>query len=300
MAFLQAVIDDSASETGDRRLFLAGYLNSARNWALFADAWDEELKAGRPIRYLKMSEANSLRGEFERWTPFERDEKLRGLKRVARHFGPLTFHTSISRAHSQTLKPVTPRGFANPHFLCSINIVTMVTRHVDKVAAEDGKLAVPIEFIFDQQNGVESDIDQFFDLFMKHLPNATRKLISHRPVFKDEKLYTPLQAADMLAWHLRRSHEENGDWTVTRDPIPVFSGRGHLHSEIDPLIGPFAETFAKSPKLSQLTNKAQWRRFKNNLKEIRASGFIPPRRTKLRNLAHGFRKRLLSLFLWKR
>jgi len=264
------------------------------NWALFADAWDEELKAGRPIRYLKMSEANSLRGEFERWTPLERNEKLRGLKRVARHFGPLTFHTSISRADSQALKPVTPRGFANPHFLCCFGIVTTVTRYVDQAVSEAGKVAVPIEFIFDQQSGVESDVETFFDDMTKHLPSASRKLISHRPVFKDEKLYTPLQAADMLAWHLRRGHEEHGDWTETKDLHLLLTGK-HLHTELDPLIGPFARAFAKSPQLAQLTEKAQWRRFKKNLKEIRASGFVPPHGTRFRNFLHAALSRIKKI-----
>jgi hypothetical protein len=57
LAFLQAFIDDSASETGDQRLFMAGYITSAETWVHFADAWAKELKSAPPISYLKMVEA---------------------------------------------------------------------------------------------------------------------------------------------------------------------------------------------------------------------------------------------------
>jgi hypothetical protein len=79
MASLQAFIDDSASDTGDRRLYLARYLNRTDRWALFSEAWREELKAAPSIAYLKMSEANAFVGQFKGWTTADRDEKLRAL-----------------------------------------------------------------------------------------------------------------------------------------------------------------------------------------------------------------------------
>jgi hypothetical protein len=120
LAFLRAFTDDSGSEVGDRRLFMAGYLNRAELWALFADAWDEELKASPSIDYLKMAEAQNLRDQFDwrnGWTEEKRDEKLRALARVIRHFNPMSFQVSIDRRHFyQVLEPVSPRGLANPTF----------------------------------------------------------------------------------------------------------------------------------------------------------------------------------------
>ena len=58
LAFLKAFIDDSAAETGDKRLFMAGFINDANSWSLFSEAWDEELEPfrhaaeGAPVRWL--------------------------------------------------------------------------------------------------------------------------------------------------------------------------------------------------------------------------------------------------------
>ena len=55
---LQAYVDDSASDQGDQRLFLAGYINAADRWIRSSDAWAEVLRDPPAIGYLKMSEAN--------------------------------------------------------------------------------------------------------------------------------------------------------------------------------------------------------------------------------------------------
>lgn len=47
---------------------MAGFVSTAENWALFSDAWAAELRAGEPINYIKMREANSRDGEFYGWT----------------------------------------------------------------------------------------------------------------------------------------------------------------------------------------------------------------------------------------
>lgn len=79
---LQAFCDDSASDKGDKRLFMAGYLDRADRWQLFSEAWLEELQALPSIAYLRMVEANNLRGQFKGWTKKARDQKLKGLARV--------------------------------------------------------------------------------------------------------------------------------------------------------------------------------------------------------------------------
>jgi hypothetical protein len=130
--YLQAFIDDSASETRDQRLFLAGYLNRASKWRLFSEAWTAELRAVPVIDYLKMSEANALAGQFEGWTDSARNEKLRGLARVINHFNPLSFEFSVSREdYYRHVRPVAPRGLGNPHFVCCFGVVSGVARHVE-------------------------------------------------------------------------------------------------------------------------------------------------------------------------
>ena len=205
---------------------MAGYLNRANEWRLFDDAWAEELSAKPSIEYLKMAEANGLRGQFGGWSAGARDEKLRGLTRVIRHFKPLSFEMSISREQFYRLvKLVSPRGLASPHFQCTFGVISIVSRF-----AAEHRGNVPIDFIFDDQEGVSSDVALFFDEMIRSLPRRARRLINAKPTFRNDIEVLPLQAADMLAWHLRREYET----CLSPATLPMADllrdERGHLMS----------------------------------------------------------------------
>ena len=289
MSIVQAVIDDSASESGDKRLFLAGYVNRAEKWGLFADAWEDELISGKAIGYLHMVEAAALRGQFRGWTKAQRDEKLRGLMRVARHFSPFSFHFSVSRAtYWNTVTPVAPRGLS-PHFVCSFGMIAQLARHV---ATIDSKARV--EFIFDRANNLEDEIDLLFDDMIKRLPRKARKMICSQPRFLDDKSFTPLQAADLLAWHLRRSHEDFGDWRAERNEL--VNRAGHLHSEIDSSLPGWAEAFSRMrPSILKMQSKSDWRNLKREIRNAKANGYIPPYGTHWKNFKASVQEKLKKL-----
>jgi hypothetical protein len=271
LAFLQAFTDDSAAETGDRRLFFAGYLNRTQDWALFSDAWAEELQTTPAIEYLKMTEANSLSGQFAKrkgWTEEKRDEKLRGLARVISHFDPISFQMSIDRDHFyRALKPVTPKGFNNPSFHCCIATVTSIVRF-----ASGSKYRGKIEFIFDEQKEIEDEVDLFFWSMMTQIPRRAKKMIAGKPLFRNDKSLRPLQAADMLAWHIRREHEER----ISLPVAALVKGEYHVVSEIDNnMISSWADHDKKLPAIKSLQTKPQWRAFKTDFRRLRAAGIDP-------------------------
>jgi hypothetical protein len=272
LAFIRAFFDDSAGETGDRRLFLAGYINRAENWALFSDAWDEELRAAPSIEYLKMAEAQNLRDQFSRrkgWNENAREQKLRGLARVIKHFEPLSFQISIDREFFYRVNtPVSPRGLANPHFDCCVATVATVAKF-----GADARFESPIEFIFDKQDGVEDDIAMFFVQFLPHFSKKIRRMIDGTPKFVDDKQFRPIQAADMLAWHLRREHEDSVILPMT-DLLRV-SGR-HLVTEIpNATVQRWADHNKALPGAEKLRSKSQWRRFKTDFAQLVAAGANP-------------------------
>lgn len=285
MAFLQAFTDDSESPGDDRRLFFAGYLNRAAAWALFADAWDEELRAAPAIRYLKTNEAYRLEGQFGGWTEAARDEKLRGLARVARHFKPVSFDFSVSAAEFRgALKGIAPRGLADPRFVCALAVVFGLAN----VCAQN-KVAGPIEFFFDSQDGVSSDMALFFDHMLKDLPAESRRLVSGNPVFKSDLDFTPLQAADMLAWHLRADHDAPGKH---KEMLGRLIGELHCRSEVpSELINKWRAGMSTLPT-GKMQTKAEWRRLKDEVARGKAAGYRPPHGTRLRNLIFGIRDAL--------
>ncbi len=269
---IQAYVDDSTSDEGDQRLFLAGYVNRADKWALFSDAWDEELRGSPSIDYLKMRDANSLRGQFQGWTADARDKKLQGLYRVIRHFKPASIHSSVSRKEfEEIVVPVAPFGFSRPYSFCFQAIMI----HLAYSTLESGLPKVPIEFIFDDQEGLGEEAKFFYRLIRDNQPKAVRDILSVDPIFRDDKLVKPLQAADMLAWHVRRNH--------VRDPmafqVPDFLSTNGLHMAIDidaSHLRHLADGFAKIPGTQLLKSKPAWKKTLEQVKIIELEGKRPP------------------------
>lgn len=294
LAFLQALIDDSASEIADRRLFMAGYVNRAEIWSSFADAWAEELNAKPSIEYLKMVEATNLRGQFKGWQEDARDEKLRKLARKICCFDSLSFDFSISRkAYYQDVRPVAPRGLGNPYFPCALSVISGIARFIN-----DQKISLPIDMIFDEQLGVSDDIDFFFEYVREHLPKGARSLINARPIFRDDKLFLPLQAADMLVWRIRREHETGGPGATLAMADELRNSDGHLTCRIeDDIVRTWSREFAKEMAgIPPLQSKSQWRNAKRGMARALARGFVPPYRSRWKNALYGARKRLARLF----
>jgi len=275
LAFLQAFTDDSASEVGDRRLFLAGYLNRAEQWALFSEAWDGELHAAPSIDYLHMVEAQNLRDQFDRrkgWDEAKRDEKLRGLARVIRRFKPISFQFTINReVFYRDLKPVSPRGLANPHFSACFGIVAGLAQYAESKGGN-----IPIDFIFDEQDGVSDDINLFFEHMKQDIPKAALRLINGNPIFKNDKQFFGLQAADMLVWHLRREHEICGPDEVLEMTGLLRSSAEHVMWEVtEPMIGRWADHHSKLPAIPYLQTKSQWRNVKKEIVRLTSLGIDP-------------------------
>jgi len=288
LAFLQAFTDDSASETGDKYLVLAGYLASAENWASFADSWDRQLHAYPSIDYFKMSEANFLSGEFRGWTKQARDEKLEAMAAVIAYFDPVSFSISISRARFASLvAPLSPRGI-NPHFTCTFGFVSMVARYL-----AEQNVGTPVDFIFDEQDGVSADIALFFEYMKRGVPAPARRLIGGSPIFRNDRLFLPLQAADMLAWHVRREKEMPGALPMANT---LRSRIGHVESEVtDAELRLWSRKFAKMPATKALQSKSQWRRLRSEVARLAGIGYAPPHGTRMKNSFHASRERIRAL-----
>ena len=210
---LSAYFDDSGSDTGKRDLVFAGLVNRDDAWEQFSVAWSVALAKPPTIEHLKMVEANGLRGQFAGWTRDARDQKLQDLAEVlARFRPPWTFDFSISRAEYEShVSPASPRGLSTPYFATTFGVVSTVARHL----ASEGAIT-PVTFIFDEQNGVNTDVALFFDYMVENLDSVSRGLIKMPIGYGDDMRNLPLQAADMLAWHIRRQRGGDADPVVIR------------------------------------------------------------------------------------
>lgn len=268
---LKAFIDDSESQLGDKRLFLCGYVQSASVWIQFVDEWDAELRADPSIAHLHMVDAWHMRGEFDfrSWSEPRRDEKLLRLAKVIDRHDLLSVECSVSSgSYERLVEPIAPYNLKKPFFACFYGLLFTIARYHHEM-----KSTVPVEFVFDKTN-IGTDALLWFDAMKDNPPEDFKALLGRLPQMLDDEKEVPLQAADMLAWHIRRESETRGTEILTC--MPYLRGRKHVRVEItDNILSNWAEKFAKVPHVDLIQKRNQWRRLKRDLPRLIATRGLP-------------------------
>lgn len=300
MVVLQAFVDDSASDVGDRRMFLAGYIHGAEQWAAFSDAWQRQLWAPPKIDYFKMVEAQNLRGQFKGWSTAYRDGKVLALARIINQFEPWAVSCSVSRdEYNQILAPVAPYPLKNPYSACFHGIIRTTADYHRSLGIEE---VPPVDFVFDEQGGLGDDAALWYRWEKESQEPDIQALLGSTPIFRDDKQMMPLQAADMLAWHLRRKHETGG--LEDRKALKLIVGHGAWrHVDADAL-RTLAAGMRQVPGVEFVQTKAEWRGTRKAARAWVAAGLPPPdiSHKTLRKLARKMRynRLLVRLRRWAR
>ena len=196
---LQAFIDDSGSDTGDKRLFLAGYIHHIDGWVDFSSDWKLVLQEPPSLSCLHMVES------FRGWSPEDRHRKLVRLASVIEKYKPLSIESSIStKDFKELLQPHAPYDLRSAYGYCFDAIVIKSAQLL-----KESSLQGPLDFVFDEQGKVGADAALFYQFVKQLQEQSIRGLLGDTPIFRDDKDFPQLQAADMLAWHRRKLREPN-------------------------------------------------------------------------------------------
>lgn len=278
MVSLHAFVDDSSSDVGDRRLFLAAYINGAGPWIAFGEEWRRALQETPALSYLKMAEAQNLSGQFRGWSPTDRDRKVLRLANVIADSRPWSVHCSISRAdYARIVGPVAPYPLKQPYFSCFWGIMrTAADYHLklDRERPASTTPVPPLDFVFDEQGGLGTDAVLWYDWLKDGEEAEIAALMGDRPIFGNDKSMVALQAADMLAWHLRRRHERGED-----EPLPALDlllGDGASREIPTDMLEQWAEGFRRVPGVSEIRTKRDWHETRKVTKALVDAGAPPP------------------------
>ena len=225
----QAFADDSGGqETPERYLVLAAYALPAEHWERFSDEWHRVLRLPPTIEYLKMQEAENFDGEFRgmKSRPEFRDLKLNELCAVINEYKPYAMYSWVRRSDYERI--IAGRIVSivdDPYFLAMQGLIELCL-----LAQVHYGYWGPVDFIFDKQSNIEHAIGPSFDAAKELQPPHLQKLLGQTPVFRDDKDVKPLQAADMLAWHLRRRLERPAE---VRSRINDLLSGGYCEKEYD-------------------------------------------------------------------
>jgi hypothetical protein len=270
---LQAYVDDSASDVGDKRLFLAGFVNSADGWIEFSNEWDAVLHEYPRIEYLHMVETQGLRDQFDGWSEAKRDVKLLALAEVIERHRLYFVSASVSRReYAEILKPVMPYNLKSPYFSCFWGVIVTLARYHSNL----GIAEIPTtDFIFDKNGDLEGHANLWFEWLKESQPLELKQFFGSTPIFRDDRDVVALQASDMLAWHLRRDHEQGG---AKRMPVmdKIIGYGASVHIDADSLKR-IARECGKVPNRDLVQTKRDWNRAKPAIAAMVGAGTPPPR-----------------------
>jgi hypothetical protein len=205
---LKAFVDDSGSGGDSPWYVLAGYVGAGEAWDAFESPWRAVLDEPARLEYFKASEAESLRSDGQ-WSGVSKDERnarLGSFIGVIGEFATRAFHVRLKQIdYNEVIRPYIPEKWDNAYFFLFIGFLAAATS-VEKYAG-DGQ---PIEFVFDyaDKKRIQKPSLQLFDQCMNY-PQFDGRV--HNIRYEDEKKFLPLQAADLLAWQIRRRFSVKGD-----------------------------------------------------------------------------------------
>jgi hypothetical protein len=206
VAVLKAFIDDSGSGGDSPWYVLAGYLGTVEGWDLFDDEWKEVLDKPPRIEYFKSSEAESLRPDGQ-WAGVSKEQRNAKIDALIQVIGRCTRRAVCARMrqhdYDKFVKGKIPAAWDSPYYFLS----TFVVGAAINIERRDGD-SESVDFVFDKdqthEKGIKTLLPALMPLQSLHgsLVNITRE---------DEKIFLPLQAADLVAWQIRRHFSVNNE-----------------------------------------------------------------------------------------
>jgi hypothetical protein len=200
---MQAYIDDS---TEPPIFVLAGFVARAEEWAKLTIRWQSTLDQPPRLEYFKMKEGNALRGQFTGWTAQQRDKRVAEFVGIVKDHVLITIYSVVhQRVYRSVMRGELAKQLDNPYWLMYHSIMMTVGRWEKEVG-----IAEPVDFIFDEQGRQSDQVESVYSILVQHAPPEIRALFGARPVHRDDKKTLPLQAADLLAWHVRHQYDDAG------------------------------------------------------------------------------------------
>lgn len=195
---IQAFIDDSGTKGQGRAFAMAGFMAEAHIWECFSEEWHEVLEREPAVSQFKMREAAKFRGEFHKMSKADRDDKVRSLVQILNsdEFMAISCTVDID-AFNKYIVPLQKKPINDPFFLSC----QAITR---SMCIELLRQKERFELVFDEHSIIGPHVKRWYPVLKLMLTKDEEAVFPTEPLFRNDKEFMPLQAADLLAWLLRR------------------------------------------------------------------------------------------------
>ncbi len=200
---------------------MSGLFGEAQVFADLAEQWRVNLDGPYPpgkINYFKMDEAVSLSGAFNSWREDHRDQKVRQLAKlidrgdllhIAARLDVVAFDKVSKRWEGVRRAPGQKyHAMGEPYINLFLYVFTAALKEAQARGAKR-----PVDIIFDEQDMFRETILNFYSSMRRVLKRAPEllALMPPHPMFRDDKDFVVIQAADMLTGEQRLLAENYAD-----------------------------------------------------------------------------------------
>lgn len=192
---MQAFIDDSADRTADQVLVMAGYIASVETWAAFSAEWDDYLRV-LGIDAFKMSSDLGPSTDPDRWLKYGHLYRI-----IERHLSSgVAVAIEVDPLKRVVSELGLPDHLLNPYVLGYRSLLEGTAQYQGDLGIEE-----PIDFVFDERPETEKQsVRSGLEILKQREKLGYRHRFGVEPRFEKDEFFPPLQAADMLAWIVRR------------------------------------------------------------------------------------------------
>ena len=192
---------------------LAGYIASRAAWQAFSAEWASLLHPFGTLRsdgtyHFKMADMAQNQERMARLPVF-----LRTIEKHVLGWVSISLNAEdLRRACSRIQVPGRRRGpidwgtYSNPYYIALRCLLDSFHLHRERFA-EAIPLDLPVDFIFDRRPEAKI-IEAMWENYLEARPPQVRDLYGDRPRFVDDTYNLPIQAADLLAWWVRKWTDE--------------------------------------------------------------------------------------------
>lgn len=227
---LQAYVDESE----DPRWFvLAGYIASTEQWDAFSKEWRELLplskvgpKGGRRFKMSEMATPHFLSNVPAFYKSIEDNTRTGVAVSIDKDKLSAALKRVVIISDDYEIMP--KAGAITPYYIAFSFLVRMFhERRADMGMSQHLSATETVDFIFDERSEGREIIGEW-RAFLDASP--CKEMYGADPVFRDDNKFLPLQAADFLAWWVRR-------WLQTGDETKSLgwaTKRLSFYSHIEP------------------------------------------------------------------
>jgi len=203
---LLAYFDDSGKFADSDFICMAGYLSDDKNWEQFCLAW-RDLLFKNNLPFIHMKDFVHLRGPYEElgWTHERKQKVLDEFITIIRTYILAGFGVAVDAKYYRSMALEARKLLGDPHLFCFQRLMSRFTRKLKESGWNE-----PIPVIFDDCEEYSVRCYRLWSAMRANYPDMKSQISAI--TFADDKIFYPLQGADILAWettkHLRQMAEQ--------------------------------------------------------------------------------------------